>query len=269
MTILDEIFAHKRREVARRRQEKPLARLQAEAAQAPPGLDFISALQTAGRKPALIAEVKRASPSRGLLRRDFDPLRFAELYRRNGATAISVLTDECYFQGSLDTLTQIGNMLNNFPPRLPLLRKDFLFDPYQVYESRLAGADAILLIAAMLSEAQIQELYKLSLELGMEPLVEIHTQAELEMILPHQPRLVGINNRDLHTFCTSLETTLSLRTRIPLDVCVVSESGIHRPSDVHLLAQAGVDAMLVGEALVAAPDVALAVRALSGQKVEG
>ena len=268
MTILDEIFAHKRQEVARRKQDKPLARLQAEAAQASPALDFTSALQSAGRKPALIAEVKRASPSRGILRQDFDPLRFAELYQRNGAEAISVLADERYFQGSLDTLTQIANHLRDFPPRLPLLCKDFLFDPYQVYEARLAGADAVLLIAAMLSETQFQELHALSLELGMEALVEVHTRAELERVLPHRPRLVGINNRNLHDFSVSLDTTLRLRAHVPHGVCVVAESGIHTPFDVCLLAQAGVDAMLVGEALVTAPDVALAVRALSGQPGE-
>jgi indole-3-glycerol phosphate synthase len=268
MNILDEIFAHKRQEVTRRMQEKPLARLQAETIQAQPALDFTSALQSAGRKPALIAEVKRASPSRGILRQDFSPMLFAELYQHNGAAAISVLTDERYFHGSLDNLTKIAIKLKNSPPRLPLLCKDFLCDPYQVYEARLAGADAVLLIAAMLSKNQYQELYKLSLDLGMQPLVEVHTLAELERILPVEPGLVGINNRNLQDFSVSLKTTLILREHIPPGICVVAESGIQHPSDVHLLAQAGVDAILVGEALVTAPDVALAVRMMSGQQEE-
>ena len=268
MSILDEIFAHKRQEVTRRRHEKPLAALQAQIGQAPQGLDFIAALQAVPRKPALIAEVKRASPSRGLLVPDFDPLRLAGTYQRNGAAAVSVLTDERYFQGSLETLTQIAGLFTGLQPGVPLLRKDFLFDPYQVYEARLSGADAVLLIAAMLSSQQFQELHSLSLELGMAPLVEVHIQAELEMILPHEPVLVGINNRNLHDFSVSLETTLRLRPEIPPGICVVAESGIHTPTDVARLAEVGVDAILVGEALVTAPDVGAAVRALSGQVVE-
>lgn len=268
MNILQEIFAHKHQEVALRRLEKPLAELQVLVEQAPRGLDFIAALQSAKHKPALIAEVKRASPSRGLLMPDFDPLRLAGLYRQNGAAAISVLTDERYFQGSLDYLAQIASLFADLQPGIPLLRKDFLFDPYQVYEARLAGADAVLLIAAMLSRQQLQELHSLSLELGMTPLVEVHTLDELEMILPYEPVLVGINNRDLHDFTVSLETTLRLRPHVPPGICVVAESGIHTAADVSRLGAIGVDAVLVGEALVTAPDVGAVVRALSGQVVE-
>jgi len=269
MTILDEIFAHKRQEVAKRKQERPLSVLLEGLKAAPPSLDFIGALKVArvqpvGFAPALIAEVKRASPSRGLLALDFNPLRLAGIYQQNGAACISVLTDEHYFQGSLEYLTRIAGL----QPRLPLLRKDFLFDPYQVYESRLAGADAVLLIAAMLSAQHFRELHSLSLELGMAPLVEVHTRAELETVLQCSPVLVGVNNRDLHDFSVSLESTFRLRPLIPPGITVVAESGIHTSADVAALAQAGVDAILVGEALVTAPDVGLAVRRLSGQTVE-
>ena len=268
MTILDEIFAHKRQEVARSQLEKPLASLQEQVEQLTAGLDFVAALQSASHQPALIAEVKRASPSRGLLLPDFDPLTLAETYRRNGAAAVSVLTDERYFQGSLAYLAQISSLFSGQAASLPLLRKDFLFDPYQVYEARLAGADAVLLIAAMLTPQQFRELHGLSLELGMTPLVEVHTQAELDLILPFKPVLVGINNRDLHDFSVSLATTERLRPHIPPGVCVVAESGIHSAADVARLKQVGVDAILVGEALVTAPDVGAAVGELSGQAVE-
>jgi indole-3-glycerol phosphate synthase len=260
MSILDEIFAHKRSEVQRQQTEVPLAEMQARAAAAQPALDFIAALQGAPRKPALIAEVKHASPSRGILMADFDPLHLAGLYQANGAAAVSVLTDERYFRGSLKHLAQIAAS----PVRLPLLRKDFLFDPYQVYEARAAGASAVLLIAAMLEPELLGRLQALARQLGMAALIEVHSLEELRSVLPHQPALVGVNNRNLHDFSVSLETSLALQPHIPAHVTMVAESGIHTPQDVNRLAQAGVDAILVGEALVTAPDISAAVRSLSG-----
>lgn len=259
MNILDEIFAYKHEEVAACMRACSLAQVQRDAEEASPALDFIGALHN-GRRPALIAEVKRASPSRGLLVQDFDPLRLARVYQENGAAAISVLTDERYFQGHLDYLRQIAQI----SPRVPLLRKDFTCDPYQVYEARAAGADAMLLIAAYLDPASLRDLHALIRELGMAALVEVHTQAELDAVLPLQPALVGINNRNLKDFNLRLETTFDLLPRIPAGVCVVAESGIHTAEDCARLAAAGVDAILVGEALVVAQDVAGKVRSLAG-----
>ena len=252
MTILDEIFAHKRQETAQQKALLPFASLRrlAEAAGRP--LDFVAGLhlaKTVYGSPALIAEVKKASPSRGLLLADFDPRRLADVYRRNGAAAISVLTDEKYFQGSLDCLCQIAAL----EPRLPLLRKDFICDPYQIYEARAAGADAVLLIVAELEPSQLSELSALAKELGMAALVEVHCESELQEALDCGARLVGINNRDLRTFTVDLQTTLRLRKNVPPEVCLVAESGIHTSQDVRRLAEAGVDAILVGEALVTAP----------------
>jgi indole-3-glycerol phosphate synthase len=209
--------------------------------------------------PALIAEVKCASPSRGVMVADFDPLRMAQIYHQNGAAAISVLTDERYFHGSLEYLRQIAAQ----PGRPPLLRKDFLCDPYQVYEARAAGADALLLIAAHLDLAVLEDLHALSRSLGMAALVEVHSREELELALRCVPALVGINNRDLRDFTVRTSTTLALRPFIPAGVKVVSESGIHSPHDAALLAGAGVDAVLIGEALVTAPDVAAKVRSFT------
>lgn len=261
MSILDEIFASKRQEVAERQRNISLSQARQAAEQAAPALDFIGALQAAPRKPALIAEVKQASPSRGLLVKNFDPLHLASIYSQNGAAAISVLTDERYFQGHLDDLRKIAEM----PGRPPLLRKDFICDPYQVYEARAARADALLLIAAYLDPVYLRDLHMLTLELGMAPLVEVHTREELDAVSACDPLLVGVNNRDLHDFSVNLETALSLRPYIPPDVCMVAESGIHAPADVKRLADAGIDAILVGEALVTAADVAAQVRALSGR----
>ena len=259
MTILDEIFAHKRQEVDRNRQARPLVDVERAAHAAPPPLDFLAAVRCPpGATPRLIAEVKGASPSRGELVKDFNPLRLARLYQQNGAAAISVLTDEKYFRGSLADLQQIAHL----PSRPPLLRKDFICDPYQIYEGRAAEADAILLITACLALPQLKQLHALVLELGMTPLVEVHTRAELDLALECSPRLVGINNRNLHDFSITLETSLGLIPLIPAGVCRVAESGIHSRADVDHLAAVGVDAVLVGEALVTAPDSAAAVRSL-------
>lgn len=261
MTILAEIFAHKRLEVAEQKEACPLRELQAQACAAPPPLSLPVALGGALRRPALIAEVKRASPSRGVLAPDFDPLRLARTYQENGAAAISVLTDERYFQGRLEYLSQIAALPG---ARLPLLRKDFICDPYQVYETRAAGADAVLLIVAGLEPVLLYDLHALVYELGMAALVEVHNRAELELALACNPPLVGINNRDLRDFTVSLETTLRLRPHVPAGACLVAESGIHTPADIARLAEAGVDAVLVGEALVSAADVAGKVRELAG-----
>jgi indole-3-glycerol phosphate synthase len=263
MTILDEIYAHTREEVALRERAVPLAEVRARAQGSRPPLDFVAALCAARRSPALIAEIKRASPSRGLLAPDFDPLRLARIYADNGAAALSVLTDERYFGGALDHLRQVAES----GPRLPLLRKDFVGDPYQVYEARAAGASAVLLIVALLSPGQLADLAALIGELGMAALVEVHDAAELEVALACRARLIGINNRNLADFSVDLGTAIRLRPQIPAGVCVVAESGIHSAADVARLAQAGMDAILVGEALVTAPDVAAAVRSLAGLEV--
>ena len=260
MTLLEEILAHKREEVARVRAQHPLAAVQAQAAAAPPALNFVAALNDSPTRPALIAEIKRASPSRGLLADDFDPLQLARLYYQNGATAISVLTDARYFQGDLEHLRAIAQL----SPRPPLLRKDFIFTSYQLYESRAAGADAVLLITAILPIDLLHELHDLAHKLGLAALVEVHTLKELESALSLNPTLIGINNRDLSDFNVDLQVTHRLRPNIPLGICVVAESGVRSPEDVAQMEAAGADAVLVGEALVGATDVASQVRALAG-----
>ncbi|MGE5224841.1 MAG: indole-3-glycerol phosphate synthase TrpC [Omnitrophica WOR_2 bacterium] len=268
MSILDEIFNSKRLDLARRMQAKPVAEVRAEVEYAArPPLDFIGALRAArarNGRPALVAEVKHASPSRGILVQDFNPLHLAQVYRQNGAAAISVLTEERYFLGKLDDLAQIAHLFQD-GERLPLLCKDFLCDPYQVYEARAAGADAVLLIAAYLEQPVLRQLHSLAGQLGMAALVEVHSLEELDKALACNPRLIGINNRDLHDFSVSLETTLTLKRHIPGSICVIAESGIHTPADIDCLAGAGVDAILVGEALVTASDVAEKIRSFSGK----
>lgn len=258
MSILTEIFAHKKIEVEEHQRKYPLSAIRRAAEAAPPALDFISALHKA-HWPVLIAEIKRASPSRGLLLKDFDPLQLAKLYTSNGARAISILTDEKYFQGHMDDLVLVRRQY----PRVPLLRKDFIYHPYQVFEARAARADAILLIVASLDLYQLIDLHQLASELGMAALVEVHNHLELEQALTLQPRLVGINNRDLHTFHTNINVTMELSQSIPPGTTVVSESGIWSASDVDRLVQVGVHAILVGEALVTAPDPAVKVREMT------
>lgn len=259
MTILEEIIRYKRtEELPRQKQKRPEVQVRAEATLTPPPADFVAALQ-ATRRPALIAEIKKASPSKGLLCHRFDPLRLAATYAKNGAAAISVLTDARYFQGRLAYLSQIKA---HPAVKIPLLRKDFIFQPYQVYEARAAGADALLLIAAVLNDRDLAELLALTHALQMTALVEVHDRAELERVLPLQPRLIGVNNRDLHDFSVDLNRCLELRQRVPADICFVAESGIRTAEDVARLAAAGIDAMLVGEALVRADDVGGKVRSL-------
>ena len=264
MTILDEIFAHKRVEVETRKCEIPLVELRSISESAPPSPGFIHAIRSTGYSPALIAEVKFASPLKGILVENPDPVSLAQIYAGNGAAAISVLTDEKYFHGHLDYLRQIHIAL----PKLPLLRKDFICDPYQVYEARAAVASAVLLITAYLDPAQLADLHALILSLGMAALVEVHNRTELEAALRLDGlSLLGANNRDLRTFKVGLQTCLDLRPLVPAEVCFVAESGIRTAEDVLRLSAAGVDAMLVGEALVTAPDIGEKIRTLMNRKV--
>lgn len=257
-TILDKIIAHKREEVVLQKQTKPLAAWKVETESAAPPRDFLAALRAPG--VSLIAEVKKASPSKGLLCPDFDPVGLARTYAASGAAAISVLTDARFFQGSLDDLRAVRKTVD-----IPVLRKDFVVDAYQIYEARAAGADAVLLIVAALDDVMLHDLYVLIRQLGMAALAEVHNAAELERALLLHPRLIGVNNRDLRTFHVTLDTTAALRSRIPADVVLVAESGIHTPEDVARLAAIGVDAMLVGEALVTAKNIGEKIRGLRSQ----
>lgn len=255
--ILDRILAHKYLEVAQRRTDLPLEQLREQAlAQAPPR-DFIGALRQAGQ-PALIAECKKASPSKGLLRSAYDPVQLARTYAENGAAALSVLTDELFFQGSLNDLTAARETA-----ALPALRKDFIVDGYQVYEARAAGADAVLLIVAALRAEQLQELHQQIGELGMAALVEVHNETEVDNALELEPKLIGVNNRNLLDFTVELQTTARLRKIIPTGITLIAESGIHTAEDVSRVRDMGVDAILVGEALVTASDVGAKVRELA------
>jgi indole-3-glycerol phosphate synthase len=269
MTILDQIVEYKRaEEIPQRMRELPLERLQSEAAAAPPVRDFVGALRSVPGV-ALVAEVKRASPSKGVLISSFDPLELAVTYATNGASAISVLTDEPFFQGSLSNLREIRHRLDSISlegarrDSWPLLRKDFIIHEYQVYEARAAGADALLLIASILSDESMTHLLALTHGLGMTALVEVHNAEELDRALVMGPRVVGVNNRNLHNFRVDLDTCLSLRSAVPPDICFVAESGIRSHADVERLAAAGVDAVLVGEALVTASDIGAKVRELA------
>ena len=256
--ILEQIVADNLAELEARKSSLPLAELQRIALAQPPPLDFASALR--GDRISLIAEVKKASPSRGIIRPDFNPVEIARTYASNGASAISVLTEVKYFQGSLNHLKDIKNALGN--KRLPLLRKDFISDPYQVYESRACGADSLLLIAAILTPERLEELLGLSHQLGMHCLVEVHNEAELEVALRSRARIIGINNRDLTSFTVDLGTTGRLRPLIPPGRIVVSESGIKNHNDMKKLKTWGVDAVLIGESLMSAPDIAAKIKEL-------
>ncbi len=256
--ILDDIVADKRLELAATKRRLPLAQVRRAAAEQPPARDFAAALRGDGVR--LIAEVKKASPSRGLIAPDFEPVAVARRYAENGAAAISVLTESRHFQGSLDNLLTIGRELGDQRP--PLLRKDFIFDPYQVPESRAAGADAILLIVAILAPGRLAELIDLAHGLGMECLVEVHDEAEVKTALDSPARVIGINNRDLRTFKVDLSTTGRLRPPIPADRLVVSESGIKSRADMEQLRAWGVNAALVGETLMTAADVGATMREL-------
>ena len=258
MSILDEIVASKHQEVATARRRLPLEELQAQAVTAPPVRDFRAALEGPG-PIQLIAEVKKASPSAQVIRADFDPVATARIYQEHGAACISILTDAPYFQGHLAHLARVRASV-----AIPLLRKDFLIDDYQVVEARLAGADAILLIAEILTDTELVRLREEAQRLGMAALVEFHDPANLPRVLASGADLVGINNRDLNSFVTDIEHTLRILDRIPAEVVLVSESGIRTRADVERLEAAGVAAILVGESLMRSPDIGLAVERLLG-----
>lgn len=264
MNRLEQILAHKREEVAERQQRLPTALLEKQASTAPSPPSFAAALYRSSAQPVrLIAEVKRASPSRGVLSANLDAAELAKTYLANGASAISVLTDERFFNGSLDDLRRVAD-LAEFPP---VLCKDFILSPYQILEARAAGAAAVLLIAACLSTDELGELYGFTRQCGMDALIEVHTLAELEQALVCQPAIIGVNNRDLTTFEVHLETALNLIKRIPSHVIRVAESGIRTREDVCRLSEAGFDALLIGESLVTSPSPAQKLRELLGREV--
>jgi indole-3-glycerol phosphate synthase len=257
--ILDEIITTKRREVDARKATKPPADLEKMIAGMPPARNFHAALN-ACTGCAMIAEVKRRSPSRGLLRADFDPVRIALEYENHGAAAISVLTDETFFGGSNADLTAVKDVV-----ALPVLRKEFIIDPYQICEARAIGADAILLIAAILTKAQLREYRELAVSLGMAALVEIHDREELEKTLATGAEMIGINNRDLKTFVTDIRTSAELAPLIPKDRITVSESGIRTRGEIETLLKAGIRAFLIGETLIAAPEIGPKLKELLGK----
>lgn len=270
-TILNEIMTYQREQLPKTMRAVPLADLRALASVAPPPVDLKAALQLPG--VSLIAECKKASPSKGLLVADYDPVRLAKAFVKAGARAISVLTDGRHFQGSLadlrDVKESVGNPAGLMPkgdPRrntgIPVLRKDFIFHPYQIYEARAAGADAVLLIASVLEGGELSQLLKLTHDLGMQALVEVHTAGELQRVLPAGPHIIGINNRDLQTFKVDFDNAARLRQMIPSGIVVVAESGIRDSKDVARLRDVGVDAVLVGETLVRSDDPQKTARSL-------
>lgn len=250
-TVLDRILARKQEEVDERRRDISIDQLMDRARAQDPVRGFVRSMdvQLASHRPAVIAEVKKASPSKGIIRQDFHPAEIARAYEAGGAACLSVLTDRDFFQGHEDYLVAAREACT-----LPVLRKDFIIDPYQIWEARALGADCILLIVAALEDEQLHALNQCAIDAGMDVLVEVHTAEELGRALPLQNRLVGINNRDLHTFDTRLETTWSLLAQIPADRIVVTESGIHTGEDVVAMRNHGVHAFLVGEAFMRAED---------------
>lgn len=258
--VLVRIIEQKRLDIANARSRRSLDELKSLVASAPKPRNFLGALQ-AKYPMGLIAEIKKASPSAGLIRADFDPVQIAQIYEDNGAACISVLTDEHFFQGHLSFLEQVRAGVS-----IPVLRKDFIIDPYQVWEARASGADCILLIAECLDDESLHSLYQLSAELGMQSLVEVYDPENVERVLNLHPPMIGVNNRDLRSFVTDLQHTVRLRQTIPGDVLVIGESGIHSNADVQMLQAAGVHGILVGESLMRSPDIAARVRDLLGAK---
>lgn len=259
--ILDRIIQVKREEIAAASRSTTANDLLARARAQGPARDFVGSLRSrvsAGR-PAVIAEVKRASPSKGLLREDFDPVAIAGTYERHGAACLSVLTDRQFFQGAIEYLQAARAAC-----ALPVLRKDFMIDPYQIIEARAIGADCILLIVAALEQSLMRELEQTALDLGLAVLVEVHDRAELDRALELRTPLIGVNNRNLRTFETSLDTTLGLLEDMPSDRLVITESGIHRREDVRTMRDRGVHAFLVGEAFMRAPDPGVELESLFG-----
>jgi indole-3-glycerol phosphate synthase len=257
VTILDTIVAHKWTEIRAAKAAAPEAELARRAAAAPPPRNFTGDLLRPGLR--LIAEIKKASPSVGVIRADFDPVAIARIYERHGADCVSVLTDEQFFQGHLGHLTAARTAT-----RLPVLRKDFLLDPYQLVEARAAGADAVLLIAEILPGAMLKSLFDRATELGLHVLVELHDADQLSRVIDCGATLIGINNRDLRTFRTTLDHTLELLPKVPSGRAVISESGIRTNADLRRLEAAGVKGVLVGESLMRAGDIGLALDELRG-----
>jgi indole-3-glycerol phosphate synthase len=258
-TVLDKIVAAKRREIADCRARTSETELRRKLADAPPPRDFFAALAAPG-PIRLIAEVKKASPSAGVIRSDFDPVAIAKIYEEHGASCLSVLTDEPFFQGRLEYLEAVRAEV-----AIPVLRKDFILDSYQLLEARAAGADAVLLIAECLDDCNLRKLHNEAIELGMTPLVELYDPENLDRVLEAGATLVGVNNRDLRTFRVDLEHTLRLRPRVPDHCVMVSESGVKTHADVQRLEAAGVDAILVGESLMRQPNIGVAVDQLLGR----
>jgi len=251
--VLTRIIDHKRSEIAEAKRLRPVEGLQEQLSTAPPVRDFAAALR-AKTDVALIAEVKKASPSAGVIRADFDPVTIAQTYERHGAACLSVLTDEHFFQGHLDYLKAVRQAV-----QIPVLRKDFIIDRYQVTEARAAGADCILLIAECLDDCHLRDLYFYASELGMESLIEIYDPENLDRVLKLDPALVGVNNRDLRTFVTDLDHTIRLAPKLSAATLLVSESGIRSRADVDRLKAGGAHAMLVGETLMRSADIGRAV----------
>lgn len=247
-SVLDRIISRKKEEVAAFKKENPADRLKNQALDSPPPRNFLGALKSAPGA-AIIAEFKKASPSLGSINQTVDPGQWAQAYESGGACAMSVLTDGPFFGGSLDDLIEARNAVS-----LPVLRKDFIIDPIQLYQARAARADAVLLIVAALDQGMLESLFSLALDLKMTPLVEVHNQREMDRALPLKPPLLGINNRNLVTLDVSLDTCLALRPQVPKDITVVGESGIKRPEDITRLLAGGMDAFLIGTTLMKAPD---------------
>jgi indole-3-glycerol phosphate synthase len=256
--ILQKIIENKREEVARQKEILPLGELRQMLADRPPSRDFEGAIRN--RDCAVIAEVKRSSPSKGLIREDFNPIGIAGIYADNGASAISILTERKFFEGNAAYVPQISSVVG-----LPLLRKDFIIDPYQINETRVLGADALLLIARLLEAGELRDFLGLASELGLAALVEVHNEADVEKAVSSGARIVGINNRDLATFRTDLDVSIRLARRIPKAITVVSESGINNRGDIEKLMEAGIHAFLVGESLMREKDVGKKLRELLGK----
>ena len=263
--ILEEIVWYKEREIPPMRDKMPLDKLKKRVEVMAPPLDFLGALKQGKTRPALIAEVKKASPSKGVIRADFDAVEIAKAYQRGGASCLSVLTDSKFFQGSFENLAAVRQAVD-----LPLLCKEFVIYPYQIYYARAHGADAVLLIAAILEDSDLQYFLKIIKVLGMTALIEVHTAEEFDRVLKLTGvKLIGINNRDLTNFKVDLQTTQTLiesrkQELIDRDILIVSESGLHTPQDLQIVADAGVDAVLIGESLVKQPDPGQAIIDLFG-----
>ena len=255
---LESIISYKRKEIERDKTAMPLETLKSRITDLPPTRDFKEAISQEGLN--LIAEIKRASPSKGVIRKKFNPVEIAKTYQESGANAISVLTTEKFFYGSLDFLSQVKEVTT-----IPILQKDFIVDEYQIYQARVNKADAILLIASILVEAQINSFLECAHNLGLDCLVEVHSKEELSKVLASKAQIIGINNRDLTTLTTDLSTTLTLSKLVPKDRILVSESGIETQEDVKRVQECGVRAILVGESLMRAPDISAKMKELLGE----